>query len=184
MNEEVMIPKSYHDKVCEEIIRFKDKQFYDAVHLLDDGTLEITVGDYTKVKRVLVEDCNNFGNLFYENDTDRPQGWIPCSERLPKINQNVLLSTTNGTVFVGHRDKPDLIWQVTESDGRKHWVYDPEAYTDDVDALPKGEDCGFSTNTDYADGFTSVTSLNYDDRFIGINAWMPLPEPWKGADDE
>lgn len=77
MNEEVMIPKSYHDKVCEEIIRFKDKQFYDAVHLLDDGTLEITVGDYTKVKRVLVEDCNNFGNLFYENDTDRPQGeWI------------------------------------------------------------------------------------------------------------
>ena len=76
-NEEVMIPKSYHDKVCEEIIRFKDKQFYDAVHLLDDGTLEITVGDYTKVKRVLVEDCNNFGNLFYENDTDRPQGeWI------------------------------------------------------------------------------------------------------------
>ena len=77
MSEEVMIPKSYHDKVCEEIIRFKDKQFYDAVHLLDDGTLEITVGDYTKVKRVLVEDCNNFGNLFYENDTDRPQGkWI------------------------------------------------------------------------------------------------------------
>lgn len=75
-NEEVMIPKSYHDKVCEEIIRFKDKQFYDAVHLLDDGTLEITVGDYTKVKRVLVEDCNNFGNLFYE-DADRPQGeWI------------------------------------------------------------------------------------------------------------
>ena len=76
MNEEVMIPKSYHDKVCEEIIRFKDKQFYDAVHLLDDGTLEITVGDYTKVKRVLVEDDNNFGNLFYE-DADRPQGkWI------------------------------------------------------------------------------------------------------------
>lgn len=73
MNEEVMIPKSYHDKVCEEIIRFKDKQFYDAVHLLDDGTLEITVGDYTKVKRVLVEDGNNFGNLFYE-DADRPQG--------------------------------------------------------------------------------------------------------------
>lgn len=76
-NEEVMIPKSYHDKVCEEIIRFKDKQFYDAVHLLDDGTLEITVGDYTKVKRVLVEDDNNFGNLFCEDKADRPQGeWI------------------------------------------------------------------------------------------------------------
>ena len=82
MNEEVMIPKSYHDKVCEEIIRFKDKQLYDAVHLLDDGTLEITVGDYTKVKRVLVEDDNNFGNLFYE-DADRPQGeWIDKGRNL------------------------------------------------------------------------------------------------------
>lgn len=74
MSEEVMIPKSYHDKVCENIIRFKDKQFYDAVHLLDDGTLEITVEDYTKVKRVLVEDDNNWGNLFYEDGADRPQG--------------------------------------------------------------------------------------------------------------
>ena len=77
MNEEVMIPKSYHDKVCEEIIRFKDKQFYDAVHLLDDGTLEIHVTDYKMVKRVLVEDDNNFGNLFCEDKADRPQGeWI------------------------------------------------------------------------------------------------------------
>ena len=77
MNEEVMIPKSYHDKVCEEIIRFKDKQFYDAVHLLDDGTLEIHVTDYKMVKRVLVEDDNNFGNFFCEDKADRPQGeWI------------------------------------------------------------------------------------------------------------
>ena len=74
MNEEVMIPKSYHDKVCEEIIRFKAKQFYDAVHLLDDGTLEIHVTDYKMVKRVLVEDDNNFGNLFCEDKADRPQG--------------------------------------------------------------------------------------------------------------
>ena len=82
MNEEVMIPKSYHDKVCEEIIRFKDKQFYDAVHLLDDGTLEIHVTDYKMVKRVLVEDDNNFGNLFCEDKADRPQGeWIKISER-------------------------------------------------------------------------------------------------------
>ena len=80
-NEEVMIPKSYHDKVCEEIIRFKDKQFYDAVHLLDDGTLEIHVTDYKMVKRVLVEDDNNFGNLFYEDKADRPQGeWIYIDE--------------------------------------------------------------------------------------------------------
>ena len=106
--------------------------------------------------------------------------WIPVSEKLPRINHNVLLSATNGEVFVGYRDKPDLIWQVTEVDGRKHWVYDPEAYTDDIDSLPRGEDCGFSryTGNGYgADGMMSVTSLNYDERFGGVNAWMPLPKP-------
>ena len=108
--------------------------------------------------------------------------WIPCSERLPKIGERVLLATNCGTVVIGHRDKPDLIWQVTEK-GDKHWVYDPEAYTDDVDSLPKGEDCAFSQDTDYGDGFLSVTSLNYNPRFEGVIAWMPLPEPWKGADD-
>lgn len=89
MSEEVMIPKSYHDKVCEEIIRFKDKQFYDAVHLLDDGTLEITVGDYTKVKRVLVEDGNNWGGLFYEDDVERPKGkWLLSDLQSQADNDN------------------------------------------------------------------------------------------------
>ena len=107
--------------------------------------------------------------------------WIEITERLPRINQRVLLSATNGEVFVGYRDKPDLIWQVTEVDGRKHWVYDPEAYTDDIDSLPKGEDCGFSryTGNGYgADGMMSVTSLNYDEKWCGVNAWMPLPKPY------
>lgn len=107
--------------------------------------------------------------------------WIPVSEKLPRINHNVLLSATNGEVFVGYRDKPDLIWQVTEVDGRKHWVYDPEAYTDDIDSLPKGEDCGFSRYTENGygtDGMMSVTSLNYDEKWGGVNAWMPLPKPY------
>jgi hypothetical protein len=46
--------------------------------------------------------------------------WIPVSERLPKINQLVLLSSSKERVYIGSRDKPDIIWQVTESDGRKH----------------------------------------------------------------
>jgi len=136
MNEEVMIPKSYHDKVCEEIIRFKDKQFYDAVHLLDDGTLEIHVTDYKMVKRVLVEDDNNFGNLFCEDKADRPQGWIPCSERLPKENTEVLMS---------------LEW---------------------------GIDIGECRNGDWHSEWIN----HYDDD--NVLAWMTLPEPWKGADDE
>ena len=105
--------------------------------------------------------------------------WIPCSERLPKINQRVLLTTNEGRVLVGYREKPDLVWQVTEKDGRKHWVYDPENYTDDIEVLPKNEDCGFAKDDVYSDGFLSVTSVNYDDRFEGVAAWMPLPEPYR-----
>ena len=144
-NEEVMIPKSYHDKVCEEIIRFKDKQFYDAVHLLDDGTLEIHVTDYKMVKRVLVEDDNNFGNLFCEDKANRPQGeWIPCSERLPQYRDVVLISTFWG-VRVAERDG-------IKEDGTDDFWY---LFLNDATAHPRY-----------------------------VYAWMPLPEPWKGADDE
>ena len=111
--------------------------------------------------------------------------WIPVSERLPNINQEVLLSANDGKVFVGRREKPDIIWQVTEVDGRKHWVYDPEAYTDNIDSLPKGEDCAFIRyNNNGVDGELSVTSPNYDERWRGVNAWMPLPEPYKESDTE
>ena len=100
MSEEVMIPKSYHDKVCEEIIRFKDKQFYDAVHLLDDGTLEIHVTDYKMVKRVLVEDDNNFGNLFCEDKADRPQGeWF-------KDDEGTFICSACGS---GYKDQPTIM---------------------------------------------------------------------------
>lgn len=110
--------------------------------------------------------------------------WIPCSERLPKINQRVLLTTNEGRVFVGYKEKPDLVWRVTDADGREHWVYDPEHYTDDIDILLKEDDCSFSEDNQYSDGFLSVTSINYDDRFEGVTAWMPLPTPYKGGDSE
>ena len=63
---------------------------------------------------------------------DRPQGWIPCSERLPSKGVAVL---ANGI------------------------MYDAPPITISVDAPYY-----------YEQGW--------------INAWMPLPEPWKGADDE
>ena len=85
-------------------------------------------------KKINTAFWSEIGKLIDDAPTIEVPKWIPCSERLPKINHNVLLSTTNGEVFVGYRDKPDLIWQVTEK-GDKHWVYDPEAYTDDIDSL-------------------------------------------------
>ena len=69
---------------------------------------------------------------------DRPQGWIPCSERLPEIGQKVLASTKK-TVFT-------QVYKGIYSDP-KRWAWENN----------------------------SVKK---------IEAWQPLPKPWKGADDE
>ena len=106
------------------------------------------------------------------------QWWIPCNERLPEINQIVLLSTNSNNVYVGYRNKPELLWQV-EEDGRKQWVYDPESYDVDIDVLPKTEDIDFYCEGVNDGGFLSITSANYNDRFEGVTAWMSLPEPYK-----
>lgn len=111
------------------------------------------------------------------------QQWIPCSERLPKINQIVLLSTNSNNVYVGYRNKPELLWQV-EEDGRKQWVYDPESYDVDIDVLPKTEDVDFYCEGAIDGGFLSITSANYNDRFQGVTAWMPLPDPYREDEHE
>lgn len=75
---------------------------------------------------------------------DRPQGWIPCSERLPE------------DVQIGD-EYPTVIFCTKENTyagfyehylGGKWWAEDGDYVVDDV------------------------------------IAWMPLPKPWKGADDE
>ena len=70
--------------------------------------------------------------------TDRPQEWIPCSERLPEIGQKVLASTKKTVftqVFKGYHSDPKI------------WAWE-------------------------------------NNRVKRIEAWQPLPKPWKGADDE
>ena len=71
--------------------------------------------------------------------SDRPQGWIPCSERLPEPGSWAIWCSIKGIIQVA-RWKEDAI---------DHFFPDQ--------------------------GF-----FNLEDAV----AWMPLPEPWKGADDE
>lgn len=75
---------------------------------------------------------------------DRPQEWIPCSERLPRPYTEVLVCDECGWVSLGSYRPCD----VTEKDS------------------------GWST-------LTSI-KLPTDE----VLAWMPLPKPWKGADDD
>ena len=69
---------------------------------------------------------------------DRPQEWVPCSERLPEKTGHYLCSFKKAN--------------------RIDNIYVDLAY------WTGGRWYGYLAND--------------------INAWMPLPEPWKGADDE
>ncbi len=76
---------------------------------------------------------------------DRPQGWIPCSERLPEYRKLVLVTTRDLRVKPAYLDS-------IQDDGTDDWWSIP---LDDTDCA-----------------------------LWNIVAWMPLPEPMKGVDDD
>ena len=80
--------------------------------------------------------------------TNRPQEWIPCSERLPKIGEH-------------HISEPCLVYC-------KCGVY----------AFAELEENIFGKV-----GWNCERDDDYHEPIGEVVAWMPLPEPWKGADD-
>ena len=87
---------------------------------------------------------------------DRPQEWIPCSERLPDYMIAVL--TWDGMAYAVEKRIP----YITDEDGEhimsEWWV------SDDFD----------EENTEYYPNLRDGAAI----------AWMPLPEPWKGENNE
>ena len=75
---------------------------------------------------------------------DRPQEWIPCSERLPSEKDYI------GDV---------VIWCTDKSIVGVGWYYESTKSWATID-----------------DTFPPILGE--------VIAWMPLPKPWKGADDE
>ena len=79
---------------------------------------------------------------------DRPQEWIPCSERLPDQAGRYLC-----TVGAAYRNPREMYY------APKDWATE----TDDTTWR--------STDGSYVYNWF-------------VEAWMPLPKPWEGADDE
>jgi hypothetical protein len=93
---------------------------------------------FDALKRAIESEINNLPSA------DRPQEWIPCSERLPSEKDYI------GDV---------VIWCTDKSIVGVGWYYE-----------------------------STKSWATIDDTFLPILgeviAWMPLPKPWKGADDE
>ena len=100
--------------------------------------------------------------------------WIPCSEKLPEVEEKVWIQTKRGKVcFAMYEDGT-----ISEDDSAWHWYDLPFEKWDEEN------DCGI-----IPEGWWEWTEFHPDDEFDcpvdeEVVAWMPLPEPWEGADDE
>lgn len=92
------------------------------------------------------------------------QGWIPCSERLPEEEGNYLVTfgafaeTINGEKVI-FGDIDGSVAEIGYGCYERDIFWQPTAF-------------GW---------YDLYTATPYDKR--AIIAWMPLPKPWKGADD-
>ena len=98
-----------------------------------------------------------FDEGYEKGKTDRPQEWIPCSERLPEEREWIGTKKFGTTIS-------DEVLVTFESRG--------ERFVRPIH-FQNGELGGMDKHT--------MDAVHGEWKAV---AWMPLPKPWKGADDE
>ena len=125
--------------------------------------------DTPKGKAVFEYDGNGVGRITLEcmdmlMDMVASSMWIPCSERLPEDLEIVNITWVNHrpmNYYADIKDKPFVATAIHHND--KWWWYSP--ICEDMLAEYGKSEC------------------DKMDADIEVTAWMPLPEPWKGADE-
>lgn len=113
-----------------------------------------------------------------------PSGWIPCSERLPECEQEVLICTEKKLVgkdaYIDSIITPAIYEDGTMLEVGSMWSW----YDIDFDEWDDTEDCGIIPM-----GWFENRHFNPDEVYNNpvdrkVVAWMPLPTPYKGGDDK
>lgn len=125
--------------------------------------LEREKSDWNCDYNVPIDNC--IKRLNKVESADRPQRWIPCEERLPEEEGNYLVTfgafaeTINGEKVI-FGDIDGSVSEIGYGCYERDIFWHPTAF-----------------------GWYDLdTATPFDKR--AIKAWMPLPAPWEGADDE
>ena len=120
-------------------------------------------GQWTKHHQPIIDEPWQAGRMAIE--ALQNSQWIPCNERLPKDLEVVNITWINHrpmTYYADIKDEPFTATAIHYND--KWWWYSP--ICEDLLAEYGKSEC------------------DKMDADIEVTAWMPLPKPWKGADDE
>ena len=113
----------------------------------------------------LLRRAANTIEMLSEKAREPKQEWIPCSERLPDDIRPVLVTWKN--------NDPASYYQYIVG---KHFIGTAHYY--------RGKWYWYSSVTeDLLAEYGKCDSEEFDEAIEAV-AWMPLPKPWKGADDD
>ncbi len=93
----------------EAMERYEDVSFFEMNtngHTLDfeySNGKKDGVNESIEIANELAEEYKLFGNSEQVNLSENLTGWIPCSERLPEVFDNVIICTKEGGRAIGHR---------------------------------------------------------------------------------
>ena len=127
---------------------------------------------------VMYERCDTYDITDYRDlmleavkvlpSADRPQEWIPCSERLPETDNTNKINEFD--VLLAVRPK-------------KHPEETPQVYIGKLRPVKGDDGSGNFWGVKIAPCEWTIWGWSYFQE-PEVLALMPLPEPWKGADDE
>ena len=114
----------------------------------------------------------------------RNSEWIPCSERLPECEQEVLICTEKKLVgknaYIDSIVTPAIYEDGTMPEVHSMWIWEDIDYA----GWDEEEDCGI-----IPEGWWENRHFNPDEVYNNlvdqrVIAWMPLPEPYKERSTE